>query len=255
MVGNVHLTSHLQPSSQHLLIQALLGLGAVALVGTEVAFAQAPKPTVPASTLSRPLLKTGSQGEAVTELQAMLKLLGYYGGSVNGTYDEATATAVTKFQKSANLSADGVVGAETWNRLLPPSPTVTTTATKPANTTPPKSNTAESFPLPGGTKPSTNTATSKPATAAPTTKPATTAANSTQSLPSDVATLPILRLGMKGPAVEGLQERLRSLGFLKGAVDGIFGTETQAAVKAAQRKFSLEPDGVVGNATWMGLLR
>lgn len=60
---------------------------------------------------------------------------------------------------------------------------------------------------------------------------------------------------MKGPAVEGLQQRLRSLGYLQGSVDGVFGAETQAAVKAAQRKLSLEPDGVVGNATWLGLLR
>jgi peptidoglycan hydrolase-like protein with peptidoglycan-binding domain len=67
--------------------------------------------------------------------------------------------------------------------------------------------------------------------------------------------LPILRLGMKGPAVSGLQERLRALGYLKGGADGIFGPETQAAVKAAQRVLKLEADGVVGSDTWLGLLR
>lgn len=60
---------------------------------------------------------------------------------------------------------------------------------------------------------------------------------------------------MQGPAVTGLQERLRTLGYLKSGADGVFGPETQAAVKAAQRKLSLEPDGVVGPATWTGLLR
>ncbi|NES81421.1 MAG: peptidoglycan-binding protein, partial [Moorea sp. SIO2B7] len=30
---------------------------------------------------------------------------------------------------------------------------------------------------------------------------------------------------------------------------------TKAAVQAAQRKFKLEPDGIVGPATWNALLR
>jgi peptidoglycan hydrolase-like protein with peptidoglycan-binding domain len=36
-------------------------------------------------------------------------------------------------------------------------------------------------------------------------------------------------------------------------VDGIFGTETDKAVKAFQNKHGLKPDGIVGQATW-GLL-
>jgi peptidoglycan hydrolase-like protein with peptidoglycan-binding domain len=60
---------------------------------------------------------------------------------------------------------------------------------------------------------------------------------------------------MKGSAVNALQERLRSVGVFRGAIDGVFGQETQNAVKAAQRKFNLEPDGVVGPATWNALLR
>jgi peptidoglycan hydrolase-like protein with peptidoglycan-binding domain len=52
-----------------------------------------------------------------------------------------------------------------------------------------------------------------------------------------------------------LQDRLRTLGFLQGEADGVFGTETVAAVKAAQSNFQLEPDGIVGPATWRALLR
>jgi peptidoglycan hydrolase-like protein with peptidoglycan-binding domain len=52
-----------------------------------------------------------------------------------------------------------------------------------------------------------------------------------------------------------LQERLRTLGFFSGTVDGVFGEATQAAVKSAQRNFNLEPDGIVGSATWSALLR
>ena len=70
----------------------------------------------------RPLLKQGSQGEAVSELQAMLRLLGYYTGAIDGVYQGSTASAVAAFQRSAGLQADGVAGTETWVRLLPPSP-------------------------------------------------------------------------------------------------------------------------------------
>jgi N-acetylmuramoyl-L-alanine amidase len=66
---------------------------------------------------------------------------------------------------------------------------------------------------------------------------------------------PILRVGMRGAAVSGLQARLQAIGVFGGAIDGIFGTETQEAVKAAQQKFNLESDGVVGSATWAALMQ
>lgn len=62
--------------------------------------------------------------------------------------------------------------------------------------------------------------------------------------------LPILRPGMRGSQVVKLQERLSNLGFLKTGVDGDFGPVTEQAVKAFQKRYGLEPDGVVGGATW-----
>jgi peptidoglycan hydrolase-like protein with peptidoglycan-binding domain len=61
--------------------------------------------------------------------------------------------------------------------------------------------------------------------------------------------LPILRPGMRGSQVVKLQEKLSRLGFLK-SVDGDFGPVTAEAVKAFQKRNGLEPDGVVGGATW-----
>ncbi|MBE9039823.1 peptidoglycan-binding protein [Oscillatoriales cyanobacterium LEGE 11467] len=61
--------------------------------------------------------------------------------------------------------------------------------------------------------------------------------------------LPILRLGSKGDKVEYLQDLLNYFGS-QIASDGIFGTETEAAVKKFQRRYSLVPDGIVGNQTW-----
>lgn len=85
---------------------------------------------------ARPNLRVGSEGQAVAELQALLKLLGYYAGAVDGLYSEATADAVSEFQTAVGLATDGVVGPATWGKLLPAAPVASPTATdnQPADT-------------------------------------------------------------------------------------------------------------------------
>jgi len=240
----------------------------------------------------RPTLNLGSQGTDVSELQALLKLLGYYPGTVDGLYQESTASAVSAFQQAVQLQPDGIVGTETWNRLLPTAPPVQQTAASalshvpppgttlaPASSpqlltpTSPQPATRPSFPTPTGLTPATTPATpiSSPAATRPTqsytpvtpdprpapTAPAaptpTTAASPSTNSPD--STEPVLRRGMKGDAVTQLQTRLEAIGVFSGSVDGVFGAETELAVQEAQRKFSLEPDGVVGPATWEALRR
>lgn len=60
----------------------------------------------------------------------------------------------------------------------------------------------------------------------------------------------LLKKGSKGPSVVTLQE------FLKIEDDGIFGSETEKAVKKWQKANGLLDDGIVGNKTWaaMGIL-
>ncbi len=67
--------------------------------------------------------------------------------------------------------------------------------------------------------------------------------------------LPVLREGSRGDAVKALQEQLKSLGYNVGAVDGIFGPGTTAAVKLFQSDNGLTPDGVVGQRTWEALAK
>jgi hypothetical protein len=62
-----------------------------------------------------------------------------------------------------------------------------------------------------------------------------------------------LKFGSTGPAVIKLQQRLRDRGFNPGAVDGAFGENTEAAVKAFQRSVGLLDDGIVGINTRRGL--
>lgn len=60
----------------------------------------------------------------------------------------------------------------------------------------------------------------------------------------------ILKVGSRGPYVKLIQSLLNRIGYNAGAVDGIFGTQTQQAVIAFQRDNGLTPDGIVGPATW-----
>lgn len=58
-----------------------------------------------------------------------------------------------------------------------------------------------------------------------------------------------LKLGSTGQDVRNVQQKLKSLGFLKGNVDGDFGAATEAAVRAFQKQYGLTVDGKVGAAT------
>lgn len=57
------------------------------------------------------------QGMDVTMVQCALNEMGFC-GQTDGCYGEQTQKAVLAFQKAAKLKEDGVVGPETWNRLI-----------------------------------------------------------------------------------------------------------------------------------------
>ena len=59
----------------------------------------------------------------------------------------------------------------------------------------------------------------------------------------------VLKKGSKGDEVVTLQKKLKQWGYYDGAVDGIFGSGTEKAVKYFQRKNGLTADGVVGSKT------
>lgn len=59
----------------------------------------------------------------------------------------------------------------------------------------------------------------------------------------------VLKLGSKGPDVETLQKNLNTILHLSLNTDGVFGTKTEAAVKAFQAKYAPPVDGEVGPIT------
>ena len=70
-----------------------------------------------------------------------------------------------------------------------------------------------------------------------------------------------LRIGSTGPNVVVLQVSLNRISQSYPAIpkipalDGIYGPQTEAAVRALQQIFGLEADGVVGPATWYEIVR
>ena len=59
------------------------------------------------------LSRYGSTGSEVRSIQNKLKGLGFYKGSVDGIYGTQTKNAVTSFQRSCGITADGIAGPQT----------------------------------------------------------------------------------------------------------------------------------------------
>ncbi|WP_339297386.1 cell wall hydrolase [Paenibacillus sp. FSL R5-0623] len=73
--------------------------------------------TVAAPSAGAQKLEQGVRSEHVLQLQEQLSGLGYFDAGMTGYYGTITKGAVRKFQQAQGLSADGVAGPATLNRL------------------------------------------------------------------------------------------------------------------------------------------
>lgn len=64
------------------------------------------------------VLKSGSKGDTVKALQILLNGYGYSCGTADGQFGSKTVAALKKYQKAQGLTADGIAGAKTWEKLL-----------------------------------------------------------------------------------------------------------------------------------------
>ena len=64
-----------------------------------------------------PLIRRGSRGNYVCIAQDDLNTLGYRTGGLDGVFGEQTYNAVKRYQSSRGLSADGIIGCNTWRSL------------------------------------------------------------------------------------------------------------------------------------------
>lgn len=85
------------------LIGVIIGLGANFLPSNVPAVSQS--------------LYWGSTGQQVKDLQWKLSQWGYYHGSIDGDFGQATWDAVRRFQQKNGLSGDGVAGKDTLTKL------------------------------------------------------------------------------------------------------------------------------------------
>lgn len=72
----------------------------------------------PATLAGCPTLKKGASGNITKLLQEKLVKLGYSTNGVDGIFGAGTYNAVREFQKTRALTADGIVGQNTWRKLL-----------------------------------------------------------------------------------------------------------------------------------------
>ena len=60
----------------------------------------------------------GEQGQDIAGIQEQLNALGYSAGSADGSFGQATAAAVERFQRDRGLDTDGVIGAATYSAIM-----------------------------------------------------------------------------------------------------------------------------------------
>lgn len=67
---------------------------------------------------SLPILNLNSSGNVVKAVQQTLSDSRFYNGAIDGVFGNRMLQAVKDFQSSHSLTADGVVGGNTWTALI-----------------------------------------------------------------------------------------------------------------------------------------
>lgn len=178
-------------------------------------------PVIGEAALGDQTLKLGNTNSDVKELQSILKSKGYFHYQETTTYfGPITKQAVMDFQKANGLVVDGIVGKQTYGKLLQ------------------KSHQEEK---PAAQKPTVQKPTVQKPTVS-TTKPA-----ATQQVQKAGK---VLKLNSTGPEVKKLQTDLKSLGFFTFyKTTDFYGTITTEAVRKFQINQNLKATGVADRIT------
>ncbi len=231
-------------------------------------------------------LQLGSSGDRVTTLQNDLKTVGYYDGPITGYFGSLTEAAVIKFQQDRELVSDGIVGTATQSALQRRSPntsqSLTTRGTATGTTTGRTGNGLQrgdsgeavaklqarlrdagyydgpvtgyygadtqgavtrlqqdsGLQADGVAGPSTLNSLNTPSFSPfPSGTPFTTSPNP-NAIGVDAGRFSVLEL----------QKRLKARGFNPGTIDGNFGSQTQAAVRAAQQYYGVSEGDILNGS-------
>lgn len=236
-------------------------------------------------------LREGDYGDAVYELNTMLLKTGHFDSNVGYEFTRATAQAVRAFQKEHKIKVTGRVDFFTMLALKTQIQANEKTTTPPVVTVEPLTQ-DNVVVIREGTKGVAVTRLQERLVALkyyaispdgvfnsddaaavrhfqrlnslPVTGIADLATQQTLYTPSAIAadasvlqgatpSTGVLRIGSYGDAVKAMQSRLVALKYLSGSVDGIFGTQTAAAVSTFQKANNLKQDGIAGSQTLTAL--
>lgn len=258
-------------------------------VDTHINLANIPAPTPQPGAEKYTELKNGSEGASVTALQSALAELGYLEEEdVDGKFGSKTEEALKVFQKRNGLAQDGIASQDLQLKLYEDTPKDTRGYRQYVRTVPPVAGAVIREKSKGEpvTKLQTRLkelgyykgeltgvcdedtvaaiklfegkhglvadgemsaadqqvlygATAMEASVVVTPSPTPTVKPPTKTL----------RPGDKDDEVKLLQQRLKDLGYYTGNITGVYNTATTEAVKAFQKKSSLEQDGILGPIT------
>lgn len=227
------------------------------------------------------VLRPGASGEQVKELQRQLRETYYYNGKIDGVYGSSVTSAVREFQQSAGLKADGKAGPATREALYNRKAAIfngglpirlldsgcrgydvyvlqqklvslnflsmTPSGYYGTDTV----NAVKALEKANGLKETGKTGSIVRRYLWPAeVDKAEREANANKGTTDDPYTDRTLRKGSHGDDVANMQMRLKAACYLYGKADGVFGLQTEEAVKALQKDFGLKQDGVVGAETW-----
>ena len=258
-------------------------------VETHINLANIPAPTPQPGAEKYTELKNGSEGAAVTALQSALEELGYLEEEeVDGKFGAKTEEALKLFQKRNGLTQDGIASQDLQLKLYEDTPKDTRGYRQYVRTVPPVAGAvirekSKGEPVtklqtrlkelgyyegdPTGVCDENTVAAIKlfegkhglvadgemSAADQQVLYGATAMEASVVVTPSPTPTVKpptkTLRPGDKDEEVKLLQQRLKDLGYYTGNITGVYNDATTEAVKAFQKKSSLETDGVLGPIT------
>ncbi len=179
------------------------------------------------TTVSYRQLSTGDTGEEVQQLQQRLKELKYYTGSVDGRYGSNMTTAVKRFQSTLGLDTTGIATANLQRMIFSSAaPTYTGNSFTDTDNTISFGDTDDQDYAPTPTK-----------------KPSSSSGSSSNDDDSGTG-YTSLSYGDSGTRVRNLQSSLKALGYYSGAVDGVYGSGTVAAVKRFEKSYGKTQTGI-----------
>lgn len=212
------------------------------------------------------LIKEGDRGPEISSLQQRLKELGFFKANVTGYFGSMTKDALIQFQQAKGLKPDGVMGASTEASLGEPSRSSSNLVRESSNAYPHAVKVSSRRILQLGDRGSQVSALQERLALAgfpsknkgifdPATQDAVRQFQQSQGLTADgivgpqtIALLPAISGSNPTSApestnrssdIQALQKRLQEQGFYRGSIDGLWGSQTQSAVEAAQRAYKV----------------